>query len=402
VAVRVRSIDLLRGADVLLMLFVNEAASVQGAPSFVKHAPAEADAMTAADVVFPAFLFIVGIAVPFALGGRLQRGEPRAAVWRHVLTRTAALLAMGLFTVNAEYGDGGVLPTYFWNLLMGVGVLLVWGVGEEGWGRLKARWLRAGGVVLLVCLALAYRSHEASGWLQLRPHWWGILGLIGWAYLAVATAYLLVGERPAALAGLVALLSGIALADGMRALGPWAVRPLFGQYLGSHSAAALAGLLLGVLLRRHVREPAGTRALVTRALLLAGGLAAAGLLLHALGGGQPALRFSKIHATVPWALLSAAITCVAWLVLFLLADVAGWRRWPRSLTIAGENPLLAYLIAPMVLSLLALSAPWCGGTSPYDELAESATLGIVRSLVFAWLVVRLCGFLRARGLRVQL
>jgi len=100
--------------------------------------------------------------------------------------------------------------------------------------------------------------------------------------------------------------------------------------------------------------------------------------------------------------VSAAITCAAWLALFLLADVAGWRHWPRSLTIAGENPLLAYLIAPMVLSLLALSAPWCGGTSPYDALAEDATLGVARSLVFAWLVVRLCGFLRARGVRVRL
>jgi heparan-alpha-glucosaminide N-acetyltransferase len=400
--VRVRSIDLLRGADVLLMLFVNEAATVQGAPAFAKHAPAAADAMTAADVVFPAFLFIVGIAVPFALGGRLQRGEARAAIWRHVLTRTAALLTMGVFTVNAEFGDGGILPTYFWNLLMSAGVLLVWGVGDEGWGRLEARWLRRAGVLLLVGLALAYRSHEASGWLQLRPHWWGILGLIGWAYLAAASAYLLVGERPSALAALVALLSGIAVADGMRTLGPWAVRPLFGQFLGSHSAVAIAGLLLGVLLRKHVRERTAARSLGAQALLLACALAGAGLLLHSRSALDPALRFSKIHATVPWALVSAAITCAAWLALFLLADVAGWRRWPRSLTIAGENPLLAYLIAPMVLSLLALSAPWCGGTSPYDALAENATLGVARSIVFAWLVVRLCGFLRTRGVCVQL
>ena len=45
--------------------------------------------MTITDVVFPAFLFIVGIAVPFALGGRLRRGESRAGAFRHVLARTA-------------------------------------------------------------------------------------------------------------------------------------------------------------------------------------------------------------------------------------------------------------------------------------------------------------------------
>ena len=76
-APRVQSIDLLRGADVLLMLFVNEVAGVTGAPAFLLHKGADADGMTITDLVFPAFLFIVGIAVPFALGGRRRRGEPR-------------------------------------------------------------------------------------------------------------------------------------------------------------------------------------------------------------------------------------------------------------------------------------------------------------------------------------
>ena len=83
-APRVQSIDLLRGADVLLMLFVNEMAGVTGAPAFLLHMPADADGMTITDVVFPAFLFIVGMAVPFALGGRLRGASPALAVWRHV------------------------------------------------------------------------------------------------------------------------------------------------------------------------------------------------------------------------------------------------------------------------------------------------------------------------------
>ncbi|HEX9188863.1 MAG TPA: DUF5009 domain-containing protein, partial [Vicinamibacteria bacterium] len=63
-APRVLSIDLLRGADVLLMLFVNEVAGVTGAPGFLLHRPSEFDGMTVTDLVFPAFLFIVGIAIP--------------------------------------------------------------------------------------------------------------------------------------------------------------------------------------------------------------------------------------------------------------------------------------------------------------------------------------------------
>ena len=108
-APRVLSIDLLRGADVLLMLFVNEVAGVTGAPAFLLHKPSDVDGMTITDLVFPAFLFIVGIVIPFALGGRLRRGEPRGEVWRHVLTRALALVVMGVLMVNAEHGVSGVL-----------------------------------------------------------------------------------------------------------------------------------------------------------------------------------------------------------------------------------------------------------------------------------------------------
>ena len=106
---RVLSIDLLRGADVLLMLFVNEVAGVTGAPAFLRHKPSDVDGMTITDLVFPAFLFIVGIVVPFALGGRLRRGETRGQVWRHVLMRALALVVMGVLMVNAEHGVSGVL-----------------------------------------------------------------------------------------------------------------------------------------------------------------------------------------------------------------------------------------------------------------------------------------------------
>ena len=90
------------------------------------------------------------------------------------------------------------------------------------------------------------------------------------------------------------------------------------------------------------------------------------------------------------------------MAVFVLVDVLGWRRWPRSLAIAGENPLVAYLMAPFLLSLFALSAPLLGGTNVYEALGETTGIGLVRSAVFAWLVVRLTGFLRSKGVRIQL
>ena len=72
------------------------------------------------------------------------------------------------------------------------------------------------------------------------------------------------------------------------------------------------------------------------------------------------------------------------------------------MTIAGENALLTYLLAPLALSLLALSAAITGGVNLYATLGDSLVVGTIRSVAFAWLVVRLCGWLRSRGVRIQI
>src|SRR5437867_2108929 len=78
---RVYSVDVLRGLTILVMMFVNDLHSVKGAPVWMKHIhPSDSDGMTFVDVVFPAFLFIVGMSIPFAIGRRLERGERPAQV----------------------------------------------------------------------------------------------------------------------------------------------------------------------------------------------------------------------------------------------------------------------------------------------------------------------------------
>ena len=400
---RVLSIDLLRGADVLLMLFVNEVAGVTGAPAFLLHRPSDFDGMTITDLVFPAFLFIVGIAIPFALGGRLRRGQTPGKVWRHVALRSLALVVMGVLMVNAEHGVSGVLSAPVWNVLATIGLLLVWGAPDDGWGRVRKPWLQGAGLALLFVVAVAYRNPEVGGWIHLRPYWWGILGLIGWAYLGVASLYLLSRDRPAVLAGAIELFYCVALAA---AAGSWAwlsaLRVVVGPVVGTHGALVLAGALLGVLLRRHRQEGGSTGRFAARVLGYAVALGVAGLLLRSLSGVHPAFIISKNHATAPWGLVSSALTAAAWVAVFLLADVLGWRRWPRSFAIAGESPLVAYLMAPFLLSLFALSAPLFGGTNVYEALGATTGIGLVRSAVFAWLVVRLTGWMRSKGVRVQL
>ena len=400
---RIRSIDLLRGADVLLMLFVNELAGVAEAPAFLRHKGAADDGMTITDVVFPAFLFVVGMAIPFALGARFARGESRLRVLRHVVARAAALVVIGVLMVNAEHGAAGWLSLPAWNVLMTLAVLLVWGLPRDGWCGRHRLALRALGVLLLLFVVVAYRGKDVTGWLQLRPYWWGILGLIGWAYLGVASLYLVIPSRPAILTALLGLYGCVALADQAGGFGwPEVPGPLVGGIVGTHGALVLAGCLLGVLVERHLRSSGSPWRFAAGALGCAAAFGAAGLLLHTLHGLHVAFTISKIHATLPWGLLSAALTTAAWVAVFVIADVLGRREWPKAVQIAGENPLLAYLLAPLLLSFFELAAPLFGGVNPYEGISQPVPLGLVRSAVFAWVVVRLTGWLRGRGLRFQL
>jgi len=81
--------------------------------------------------------------------------------------------------------------------------------------------------------------------------------------------------------------------------------------------------------------------------------------------------------------------------------VAGHRGAPRAIAMAGENALVIYLLAPFLLSVFELAAEGLGW-NPYGALGGSLAAGVARSVVFAWVVVRLSGGMRAHGLRLQL
>jgi len=402
-AARLVSVDVLRGLVVLVMIFVNDVASVPAAPAWMKHvSPHDADGMTFVDVVFPAFLFVVGVAIPLSVGRRLDAGEPVRVVWRGILARTAALLVIGVLMVNTEtIARDGIVPAPLWTLLMYVGVLLAW----TRWGGARRPSLRVAGVVLIAALALVYRGNDATGMLQLRPQWWGILGLIGWAYLVGCATYTLFRRELGALVGMTALLYLVFVADAVGffawagALDRWVD---IGAMLGSHAAVTVSGIALGVVVSPDSRWRSPAERL-RWALLYGAALFAAGQLVHSAHAVHRVFIFNKIEATPAWCLVSAAYTAWLWAAVYWLVDVRGGRRGAAVGTLdrAGQSALLAYVLPGVFYAAIGLLA-LAGVPDLYFAAGRSsAAAGIARAALFAIGIVWVTSWLTRRGVRFR-
>lgn len=204
---RVDSIDILRALTMILMIFVNDLWSLTNIPAWLEHVPGGVDGIGLADVVFPAFLFIVGMSLPFAVNARRQKGDSDSVLVGHVLMRSVALLVMGVFLVNGESIDETAtgLPRLIWNVLSCVCFILLWNAYPKTANKWAVLVPKLVAISILVTLALVYRGENNS---RFAPHWWGILGLIGWSYLGAALVTVFARNR---LVTLVAAWVGFAL-----------------------------------------------------------------------------------------------------------------------------------------------------------------------------------------------
>src|ERR1700726_2022036 len=76
----VASIHPFRGLTILVMIFVNDLAGVKDLPWWTYHLPGNVNGMTYVDMVFPFFLFIVGISLPLAVRHRLSKNGSIASL----------------------------------------------------------------------------------------------------------------------------------------------------------------------------------------------------------------------------------------------------------------------------------------------------------------------------------
>lgn len=77
---RILSIDILRALTMVLMIFVNDFWTLEGVPFWMEHRKPGVDGIGLSDVVFPAFLFIVGLSLPYAISNRRKREIPTGSL----------------------------------------------------------------------------------------------------------------------------------------------------------------------------------------------------------------------------------------------------------------------------------------------------------------------------------
>lgn len=341
---RVLAIDAFRGITILVMIFVNTLAGVRGMPWWMEHMPADVDGMTFVDVVFPAFLFIVGMSIPFALSQRLSKGESNWQLQKHIVQRAVGLIILGVFMVNAEEGyneQAMGMSIYLWSLLFYVCAILIWNVYRTE-NKLLVAVYRSVGVIGLLILGFLFRG-GADGSVRLAPQWWGILGLIGWAYLLACIAYQLGKGR------MIPLLGALVFCVAYYCIGHIeATRDMPRLQLllsqsddASHTSIVLCGLICALI---FFDENAQTITAVRfrRAAIFAVMLLIAGYVL------RPYFRISKIYATPTWCLYSAAICVTLFALLYWLIDLRKIDSWTAFLRPAASNPLLTYIIPYIV------------------------------------------------------
>ena len=398
-APRIASIDIFRGLTMLVMIFVNDLADVRGLPWWTYHAHARQDLMTYVDMVFPFFLFIVGMSMPLAIARRLKQNPSHAALWLHVALRSCGLIVLGLILANADKADPTRMPISgpAWALLGLTGGILVWLVPSRDprYRRLYLA-LRIIGLLLLIFVYAIFRRTTGNGSVAHGSVAWidgsypEILGLIGYAYFSVALLYIPTRRwQWAPLAWFAALTAFCALI--VARIFPWPPHlPLYIWPFGTGASASIvmAGVVTSTIVLRPDRKSLRTR--IVLALGFAVAMLAAAWLLTPLG-------ISKIRATPTWCLASSGAAVLAFLLLYWICDLRSRTRWAVFVKPAGENTLLTYLLPDLYYFLTALI-----GFHYFETHLRSGWPGVIRSLVFTALILAISALLTRRRIRLQL
>jgi heparan-alpha-glucosaminide N-acetyltransferase len=394
-SLRLDSIDIFRAFTMFLMIFVNDLWSLEGVPNWLEHSKAAEDAMGLSDVVFPGFLFIVGLSVPFAIANRRSKGDSNGVITMHILERTFALLLMGIFIVNLENAvqPGMIVSKYVWEILMVVAFFLIWNVYPPNPDKRNLySGLKILGYIILAGLAVIYKGGDEANPSWMKTHWYGILGLIGWSYFLCALVYQAAGDRIGLIVGgwLFFVLFNLAEFAGiLDFLDPvkeyvWIVGS------GSMPAFTMGGVVASVIFRYYSVQ----NKVITTYLWI---LLALGVVCLAYGfGTRPFWGISKIRTTPAWVGICSGISFFSFAFLFWLVDLKRIKDWANVLKPAGTATLTCYLIPYIWYAVITLAGI---GLPLY---LRTGIVGLIKSALFSLLIIVITGLINKIGIRLKI
>jgi predicted acyltransferase len=311
-----------------------------------------------------------------------------AALVGKIIVRSAALVFLGVLSVNAhEYAPEAVLPKALWVFLTMVCAVAVWisAPVDASITRRKAHLVaRVVGIVGLAAMLIVFRGHDDEGhviWLQ--HSYWGMLGMIGYAYLVASVVWLWLRYNSVAIMGVTALLIAWFMGDKHGVLS-WIGQPVrdlwnVGFVFGTNAATVLFGVLAGNFLKDKSLTP-GDRA---RWMFWLGvGLYVAGTLIRPLHG------INKSAHTDAYALVTGGISCVLFAVVYWVMDVKGWIANVPLVAAFGQNALLAYILPDIVknaFGIFGVSIYWANVGAAGAWCAAGLT---VLLLALLWVLTR--------------
>ncbi len=329
------SLDAFRGLTIAGMILVNNPGSWSHVYPPLLHA--EWHGWTPTDLIFPFFLFIVGVSVSLSFAKRVERGDTRASLMGHVVRRALILVALGLFM--AAFPRFQIAGLRWPGVLQRIGVAYLLAAPIYLWASTRAR---AG---IGMALLLAYWA--AMVWIPVPGYGAGDLSPDG--NLAAYLDRLLMD-------GHLWSQSETWDPEGLLSTVPAVVTVLLGTFTGD-----------------------GLRAAQSRPVAVMW-MAVAGVALTAFGWlWGLAFPINKNLWTSSYVIFAGGAALLVLAACSWLIDVRGHSRWARPFVVYGKNALAVFVASGLVAKMLFLTRITRADgseTSLYAAIYESVCLPI--------------------------
>ena len=351
-AARLRSLDAFRGATIAGMILVNNPGSWSHVHPPLAHAAWHG--WTPTDLIFPFFLFIVGVSLTFSFARRQAEGDGPLELLSKIGRRAAVLFLIGLLL----------------NLIPGFDVATV----------------RIPGVLQRIAVAYAVAA-SLSVLLSPRALRWTAGGLLVGYWLALTLV-----PVPGYGAGVLEPVGNLAQYLDSRVLAGHMWKPEWDPEGILSTVPAVVTCLLGVFTGRWLQAPRMPAEHVAGMFVWGSAAVVAG---WAWSGWFP---INKSLWTSSYVLFTGGLAVMALAICYWVIDVHRRERWARPFFVLGSNPLLAFVLSGLMARVLIWwKVPGGDGrvaakTRAFDELAKwlsprDASLAFAILFVLFWIGV---------------